>query len=136
MKEVGTDGWRKPRSSYRSFFGSGELTVGLIAIVCLVVVVVCHLFETPPPEVNALRYTYAHAGIIVAIVLLFNVIEPMEAMINDDYNWHEFHGLMAVLKDVYPNFLARTQSHHARPVYWDARARVWVERESANGKGV
>ena len=174
------DGWRKPRSIYRSFFGSGVLTVGVIAIVCLVVVVVCHLFETPPPEVNALRYTYAHAGIIVAvasmvfgftaihvtlklnesvkiqefhqrysgelalkairevadaIVLLFNVIEPMEAMINDDYNWHEFHGLMSVLKDVYPSFLARTQSHHDRPVYWDANTKSWVEQESANGNG-
>ncbi len=269
MKETKTDGWRKPRSIYRSFFGSGVLTVGVIALVCLVVVVVCHLFETPTPEVNALRYTYAHVGIIVAvasmifgftaihvtlklnesvkiqefhqrysgelalkairavadvgrmwnrkevvgfgrpefdprspsnnpegrirvkniavlqvegtrrrpwseaqdrarralgmfyrsayrlyanrsigkealldicatdaIVLLFNVIEPMEAMINDDYNWHEFHGLMSVLKDVYPSFLARTQSHHARPVYWDANTKAWVEQESANGKGV
>ncbi len=269
MIEKAKDGWRKPRSIYRSFFGSGVLTIGVIAIVCLVVVLVCHLFETPPPEVNALRYTYAHAGIIVAIasmifgftaihvtlklnesvkiqefhqrysgelalkairavadvgrmwgrkevagfgrpdfeprspannpkgrivvkniaslqvdgarrrpwsesqdkarralgafyrsayrlyanrsigkealldicatdaiVLLFNVIEPMEAMINDDYNWHEFHGLMAVLKDVYPDFLTRTQSHHARPVYWDSNTKAWVEQEAVNEKGV
>ena len=267
MKKLIEDGWRKPRSIYRSFFGSGVLTVGVIAIVCLVVVLVCHLFETPPPEVNALRYIYAHAGIIVAIasmvfgftaihvtlklnesvkiqefhqrysgeaalkairlvadvgrmwnrnevvgfghpdfvprsadnnpegricvkniaelkvngarrrpwseeqdkarralgmfyrsayrlyanrsigkealldicatdaiVLLFNVIEPMEAMINDDYNWHEFHGLMASLKDVYPRFLERTKSHHDRPVYWDANAKAWVEQESAREK--
>jgi len=136
MNKPTKDGWRKPRSIYRSFFGSGVLTVVVIAVVCLVVVLVCHLFETPPPEVNALRYTYAHAGIIVAIILLFNVIEPMEAIINDDYNWHEFHGLMAALKDVYPDFLTRTQSHHARPVYWDASSQSWVEQESANGKGV
>ena len=67
MIEATKDGWRKPRSIYRSIFGSGVLTVGVIAIVCLIVVVVCHLFETPPQEVNALRYTYAHAGIIVAV---------------------------------------------------------------------
>ena len=77
MIERTKDGWRKPRSIYRSFLGSGALTVGVIAIVCLVVVLVCHLFETPTPEVNALRYTYAHAGIIVAIALLVNVIEPI-----------------------------------------------------------
>ena len=63
MKEPTKDGWRKPRSIYRSFFGSGELTVGVIAVVCLVVVLVCHLFETPSPEASALRYTYANAGI-------------------------------------------------------------------------
>ena len=51
-KELIKDGWRKPGSIYRSFFGSGVLTVGVIAIVCLVVVVVCHLFETPPLEAN------------------------------------------------------------------------------------
>lgn len=264
MKGPTKDGWRKPRSIYRSFFGSGVLTIGVIAVVCLLVVLVCHLFETPPPEVNALRYTYAHSGMIVAIasmifgftaihvtlklnesvkiqefhqrysgelalkairavadvgrmwdrnevvgfgrpkfeprspgknphgrivvenvaalqvdgvrrrpwsesqdkarralgafyrsayrlyanrsigkdalldicatdaiVLLFNVIEPMEAMINDDYNWHEFHGLMTALKDVYPRFLERTQSHHDRPVYWDAISKSWVEQESS-----
>lgn len=38
---------------------------------------------------------------------------------NDDYNWHEFHGLMKVLKDVYPSFSERTRSHLARLVYWD-----------------
>ena len=134
MVEKVKDGWRKPRSIYRSFFGRGVPTVGVIAVVCLVVVLICHLFETPPPEVNALRYTYAHAGIVVASVLLFNVIEPMEAMINDGYNWHEFHGLMSVLKDVYPSFLARTQSHHDRPVYWDANAKSWVEQETVNGR--
>ena len=134
MVEKVKDGWRKPRSIYRSFFGSGVSTVGVIAVVCLVVVLICHLFETPPPEVNALRYTYAHAGIVVASVLLFNVIEPMEAMINDGYNWHEFHGLMSVLKDIYPSFLARTQSHHDRPVYWDANAKSWVEQETVNGR--
>ena len=134
MRVVNSDGWRKPRSIYRSFFGSGVLTVGVIAIVCLIVVVVCHLFETPPPEVNALRYTYAYAGIVVVIVLLFNVIEPMAAMIKDDYNWHEFHGLMSVLKDIYPAFFARTQSHHARPVYWDANTKAWVEQQTANGR--
>jgi hypothetical protein len=57
MIEKAKDGWRKPRSIYRSFFGSGVLTAGVIAVVCLLVVLVCHLFETPPPEVNALRYT-------------------------------------------------------------------------------
>ena len=71
MKEPTKDGWWKPRSIYRSFFGSGVLTVGVIAIVCLVVVVICHLFETPTPEVNVLWYTYAHAGIILLMVLLF-----------------------------------------------------------------
>ena len=65
-----------------------------------------------------------------AIVLLFNVIEPMEAMINDDYNWHEFHGLMKVLKEVYPSFAKRTHSHLARPVYWDGLARAWREQNS------
>lgn len=264
MNTIKSDGWCKPRSIYRSFFSSGVLTAGVVLIVCLAVVLVCHLFETPPPEVNALRYTYAHSGMIVAIasmifgftaihvtlklnesvkiqefhqrysgelalkairavadvgrmwdrkevigfgrpeftprssennpegricvtniaqlkvdgarrrpwseeqdrarralgmfyrsayrlyanrsigkdalldicatdaiVLLFNVIEPMEAMINDDYNWHEFHGLMAALKDVYPRFLERTQSHHDRPVYWDAASKSWVEQESS-----
>ena len=37
MIEKVKDGWRKPRSIYRSFFGSGVLTVGVIAIVCLMV---------------------------------------------------------------------------------------------------
>ena len=136
MIERTKDGWRKPRSIYRSFFGSGVLTAGVVLIVCLAVVLVCHLFETPPPEVNALRYTYAHAGIIVTITLLFNMIEPMEAMINDDYNWHEFHGLVAVLKDVYPLYLVRTQSHHARSVYRDANTKAWVGQEAENDKGV
>ena len=70
------------------------------------------------------------------IVLLFNVIEPMEAMINDDCNWHEFHGLMSALKDVYPSFIERTKSHHDRPVYWNANAKTWVEQESSRGKEV
>ena len=262
MDTVKPDGWCKPRSIYRSFFSSGVLTAGVVFLVCLAVVLVCHLFETSTPEANALRYTYAHSGMIVAIasmifgftpilvtlklnesvkiqefhqrysgeaalrairlvadvgrmwdrkevvgfgrpnfvprsaknnpegrisvkniaelkvdgarrrpwseeqdkarralgmfyrsayrlyanrsigkealldicatdaiVLLFNVIEPMEAMINDDYNWHEFHGLMAALKDVYPRFIERTQSHHDRPVYWDATLKSWVEQE-------
>ena len=72
MSTIKSDGWCKPRSIYRSFFSSGVLTAGVVLIVCLAVVLVCHLFETPPPEVNALR------------------------------------------------FLEYTQSHHARPVYWDA----------------
>ena len=63
-----------------------------------------------------------------------DMIVCMEAMINDDYNWHEFHGLMSVLKDVYPSFLARTQSHHDRPVCWDANAKSWVEQETVNGR--
>ena len=70
-----------------------------------------------------------------AVGLLVNVIEPMEAMIDDDYNWHEFHGLMAVLKDVYPDLLARTQSHHDRLAYSDALSQSWVGQEAANGKG-
>ena len=76
MNKPTKDGWRKPRSIYRSFFGSGVLTVVVITVVCLVVVLVCHLFETPPPEVNALRYTYAHVGIIVLVVLLFKGCGP------------------------------------------------------------
>lgn len=55
MNKPTKDGWRKPRSIYRSFFGSGVVTVGVIAIVCLVVVLVCHLFETPTLEANVLR---------------------------------------------------------------------------------
>ena len=42
MNKSITDGRLKPRSICRSFFGSGELTVGVIAVVCLLVVLVCH----------------------------------------------------------------------------------------------
>ena len=138
MKELIEDGWRKPRSAYRSFLGGGVLTVGVIAIVCLSFVLVCHWFETPTPEANALRYTYAHSVMIVAIASMifeFTAIH-VTLKLNDDYNWHEFRGLMSVLKNVYTDFLIRTQSHHARPVYWDALSQSWVEQESANRKGV
>ena len=85
MIEKAKDGWRKPRSIYRSFFGSGVLTAGVVLIVCLAVVLVCHLFETPPPEVNALRYTYAHSGMIVAIAsMIFDFTAN-----NDTYRWHD-----------------------------------------------
>ncbi len=67
MKEPTNDGWRKPRSIYLSFFGSGVLTVCVIAVLCLVVVLVCHMFETPPPEANVLRCTCAYAGVVVVI---------------------------------------------------------------------
>lgn len=50
---------------------------------------------------------------------------------NDDYNWHEFHGLMKVLKDVYPTFSTRTRSHLARPVYWDGATGKWQEQAAA-----
>lgn len=263
MKREEQDGWRRPENIYRSLLGSGMLTVCMVMVACAVIVLVCHLYETPAPEANMLRYAYAHGGMIVAvvsmlfgftaihvtlklnesvkiqefhqrysgeeslkairavadvgrmwaegtvgefgrpkfaprsnennpegriaieniadlqvdgarrrpwseeqdrarralgafyrsayrlyagrsigkaalvdicatdaIVLLFNVVEPMEAMINDDYNWHEFHGLMKALEDVYPSFATRTRSHQARPVYWDAAAGKWLEQES------
>ena len=93
MKELIKDGWRKPRSIYRSFFGSGVLTIGVIAVVCLLVVLVCHLFETPPPEVNALRYTYAHSGMIVAIASMifgFTAIH-VTLKLNESVKIQEFH---------------------------------------------
>ena len=264
MKMQGDDGWRRPENIHRSLWVSGMFAMGVVVAVCITTVLVCHVFETPTPEANLLRYAYAHGGMIVAvvsmvfgftaihvtlklnesvkiqefhqrysgedalrairavadvgrmwerdavgefgrpkfvprsndnnpegrisveniaelqvdgarrrpwseeqdkarralgafyrsayrlyanrsigkaalleicatdaIVLLFNVIEPMEAMINDDYNWHEFHGLMKALKDVYPSFSKRTRSHLARPVYWDEGSGTWRE-PSAN----
>ena len=62
MDTVKPDGWCKPRSIYRSFFSSGVLTAGIVFLVCLVVMLVCHLFETPTQEANALRCTDAHHG--------------------------------------------------------------------------
>ena len=97
------DGWRKPRSIYRSFFGSGVLTAGVVLFVCLAVVLVCHLFETPPPAANALRYTYAHSGMIVAIAsMIFG-----------------FTAIHVALK------LNKCQ------VYWKAASKSWVEQASS-----
>ena len=62
MNELINDGWCKPRSIYRSFFSSGVPTAGVVSLVCLAVVLVCHLFETPAPEANAFRCTDAHHG--------------------------------------------------------------------------
>ena len=264
MKMQGHDGWRRPENIHRSLWVSGMFAMGVVVAVCIAAVLICHVFETSAPEVNILRYAYAHGSMIVAavsmvfgftaihvtlklnesvkiqefhqrysgedalrairavadvgrmwerdavgefghprfvprsndnnpegrisveniselqvdgarrrpwseeqdkarralgafyrsayrlyanrsigkaalleicatdaIVLLFNVIEPMEAMINDDYNWHEFHGLMKVLKDVYPTFSTRTRSHLARPVYWDGATGTWQEQAAA-----
>ena len=103
MIEKAKDGWRKPRSIYRSFFGSGVLTIGVIAVVCLVLVLVCHLFEMLPPEVNALRYTYAHGGMIVAIA---NMLFCLAA-------------IRVALK------LNKCQ------VYWNATSKSWVEQETS-----
>lgn len=264
MRMQGQDGWRRPENIYRSLLTSAVLTMGAVLVACIVVVLVCHVFETSVPEANFLRYAYAHSGMIVAvismafgftaihvtlklnesvkiqefhqrysgedalrairavadvgrmweldavaefghprftprsaennpegriaveniaelqvdgarrrpwseeqdkarralgafyrsayrlyanrsigkaalleicatdaIVLLFNVIEPMEAMINDDYNWHEFHGLMKALKNVYPSFSKRTRSHLARPVYWNGVTGTWQDQVAA-----
>ena len=93
MKERIEDGWCKPRSIYRSFFSSGVLTAGVVLFVCLAVVLVCHLFETPPPEVNALRYTYAHSGMIVAIASMifgFTAIH-VTLKLNESVKIQEFH---------------------------------------------
>ena len=43
MNSVQPDGWCKPRSIYRSFSSSGMLTAGVVFLVCLAVVLVCHL---------------------------------------------------------------------------------------------
>ena len=93
MKELIKDGRRKLRSIYLSFFGSGVLTVGVIAVLCLAVVLVCHIFETPPPEANVLRYTYAHAGVVVAIASMifgFTAIH-VTLKLNESVKIQEFH---------------------------------------------
>ncbi len=76
MKEVNADGRGKPRSIYQSFFGSGVLMVVVIAVVCLVVVLVCHLFETPTLEANVLRDTPV-AGCLIPNA--FEMMSPLAA---------------------------------------------------------
>ena len=46
MNTEKTDGWCMPRGIDRGFFRGRALRVGLVFLLCLAVVFVCHLFET------------------------------------------------------------------------------------------
>ena len=119
------------------------------AVIFLAVVLVCHLFETPTPEANALRYTYAHSGMIVAIASMIFGFTPIlvTLKLNESVKIQEFHQrysgeaelrAIRLVADVGRKWdrKERTQSHHDRPVYWNATLKSWVEQENANGEGV
>ena len=46
-----------------------------------------------------------------AVTLLFNVIEPMEFIINKEYKFDVFYDLMKVLRDVYARKLKESKAH-------------------------
>lgn len=46
-----------------------------------------------------------------AVTLLFNVIEPMEAIINEKYKYDVFYDLMKVLRDVYVRKVKESGAH-------------------------
>lgn len=60
--------------------------------------------------------------------LLFTVVEPMEFVMNDKYNYDVFYELMDVMKDVYQIHAEITKSHDAVRHYWDADKSVWVTK--------
>lgn len=58
--------------------------------------------------------------------LLFMVVEPMEAIMNDKYNYDVFYELMDVMKDVYAKYAAITESHDDVRHYWDGGRNTWT----------
>lgn len=64
-----------------------------------------------------------------AFALLFDVVEPMEAIINDDYNWYEFYELMKIMKGDYQAICRKTQSHDVHSQYLDDKFKEWVPAE-------
>ena len=64
-----------------------------------------------------------------AFVLLFSVVEPMEAIINDCYKWQPFRDLMRLCGDVWAECSRRAAAHRLQAVYWDRAAGRWGEPE-------
>ena len=58
--------------------------------------------------------------------LLFTVVEPMEAIMNDQYNYDVFYDLMDVMKDVYGKHASITRSHDDTRHYWDDVSKDWT----------
>ncbi len=57
--------------------------------------------------------------------LLFTVVEPMEYIINEKYNYDVFFELMNIMKDVYSKYGDLTKSHEDVRHYWDSAGKTW-----------
>lgn len=61
-----------------------------------------------------------------ALVLFFDVVEPMEAMINRNYDHEPFYGIMRVFGPLYEKAKKKAEDHEAKQMYWDFKDKKWV----------
>jgi hypothetical protein len=61
-----------------------------------------------------------------ALVLFFDVVEPMEAMINRNYKYEPFYGIMRVFGPLYEDAKKKAKDHDAKQMYWDFKEKKWV----------
>lgn len=61
-----------------------------------------------------------------ALVLFFDVVEPMEAMINSNYKFEPFHGIMKVFGPLYEDAKENAKDHDDKQMYWDFKKKKWV----------
>ena len=61
-----------------------------------------------------------------ALVLFFDVVEPMEAMINNEYEFKPFYGIMRAFGSLYEEAKKKAEDHDAKQMYWDFKEKKWV----------